>query len=371
MSQLDGLSLRPSDVDSKYNIKSIGMPRVIGPGNDVNVWQLWFQGRDSTAEDNLVNHSTGRIYYATSADGLSDWNIHPSNPILVPSNDEGNWWYFDSSHVGLGDIIQPGNGAQSKFVTQDGMYFMYTFGGGQDVIELPKSNASVKGAKMEIGLAVSQDGIHWSRVEGPSPRGSYLEVGKFEEFDGQFVGWPTVLEVAPLYKMYYSTYSPWMKRFVIGLAIAGDGLKWRKLGPVFSGGTKKSDFDYFGASRRHIVRLPSNEFRMWYEAIDADGKHSIGVASSADGFNWFKLSSSPVFERNPDVDAWDSGGVGSPHLIYLPEKKRWRMYYVGNALPKNEELSYDANTNELHLADSIGVAESIDEEGLVFTRVSR
>ena len=77
-------------------------------------------------------------------------------------------FFFDSEHVGLGDVIQPGRQAQLKFTDQGSVFLMYIFGGNGDEMNLPLSDGSglhrkVVGSKMEIGVAVSRDGQHWSR----------------------------------------------------------------------------------------------------------------------------------------------------------------------------------------------------------------
>jgi hypothetical protein len=63
-----------------------------------------------------------------------------------------------------------------------------------------------------------------------------------------------------------------------------------------------------------------------------------------------------------DAAAWDGGGVGSPHLIFLPDQQRWRMYYVGYPLGQDSDKDYELGSN------GIGVVESEDAEGLVFRR---
>lgn len=107
------------------------------------------------------------------------------------------------------------------------------------------------------------------RVEGPSAYGSVLEIGKkMQEFDALFVGWPSVLEVDNEYWMYYHTYNPISKKFIVGLATAKDGLlKWVKKGAVFSGSDKSDAFDFGGASRRHVIRMDDGTYKMYYEGI--------------------------------------------------------------------------------------------------------
>jgi hypothetical protein len=170
--------------------------------------------------------------------------------------------------------------------------------------------------------------------------------------------------------MYYHTYNPATKKFIIGGAVAKDGLmKWTKRGPVFEGGPADK-FDGRGASRRHVVRVDDGSYRMWYEGVSGVGVHSIGLATSLDGFRWERVQDEPVFQANPDSSAWDSEGVGSPHMIWLPEKKRWRMYYVGTSLSKDGSGNYVRAAEPAGKNACIGVAESLDEEGMYFQRVT-
>jgi len=353
----DGLLFNMEFVSNALNRNMIGlgMPKVYPPGKEGDEWLLWFHGRDDKFSNDIVKLSTGRIFFATSKDGLTNWKLDPDNPILNPSKEDGDWFYFDSEHVGLGDVIKPGMKAQSKFATQDGVYLMYIFGGNNEV-QLLNNDIKMKGMKMEIGVAVSQDGSHWSRIEGPAARGSILEVGSKDEFDSAFVGWPSVIEVNKEYWMYYHTYNPTSKTFSIGKAVAKDGtLKWTKKGVVFKAGASDK-FDGKGVSRRHVLKMADGSYRMWYEGVSNENIHSIGVATSLDGTNWERLSTEPVFTPNPDTEAWDAGGVGSPYLVWLNEYKRWRMYYVGTALNNSDKAAF-------------GIAESTDEDGLEWKRL--
>ena len=161
----DGLLFNMEFVSNALNRNMIGlgMPKVYPPGKEGDEWLLWFHGRDDKFSNDIVKLSTGRIFFATTKDGINNWKMDPDNPILNPSKEAGDWFYFDSEHVGLGDVIKPCMKAQSKFATQDGVYLMYIFGGNNEV-QLLNNDIKMKGMKMEIGVAVSQDGSHWSRV---------------------------------------------------------------------------------------------------------------------------------------------------------------------------------------------------------------
>ena len=95
------------------------MPRVLPPGQAGEDWLLWFHARDDGLADDVVKLSTGRILFASSKDGLSNWKFHEDSPVLNPNKEnDGDWYFFDSEHVGLGDVIQPGEKANEKFATQ-------------------------------------------------------------------------------------------------------------------------------------------------------------------------------------------------------------------------------------------------------------
>ena len=364
-----GLICRPSD----FGLKSIGMPKIMKPGASKE-WLVWFHGRTiEQSQESLVNLSTGNVYFCVSKDGISDWTLQEDNPVLQPGKTSGDWWWFDSEHVGIGDVINPGISAQSKFIAQQGLFIAYFFGGNSDSVTIDidqndgtqKRTKEIKGVKMEIGVAVSQDGVHWSKVEGDGAYSSILEVGGPGEFDNQFVGWPHVMEdenspASKRFKMYYHTYNPVTKKFVIGLALSKDGIRWGKVGPVFDGGGPGT-FDELGASRRFVVKTEEGHYKMWYEGVSRNGIHSIGLALSTDGIKWHRSGNEPIFQpRSEDDDAWDSGGVGSPHMVWIDAEEKWRLYYVGTKKKKNPNAE---------LETGIGVAESDDEKGLNFTRI--
>ena len=115
-----GLVLTVNDIASKgRSFLNLGMPRVLPPGQAGEDWLLWFHARDDKLADDVVKLSTGRILFASSKDGLSGWKFHEDSPVLNPNKEnDGDWYFFDSEHVGLGDVIQPGEKANEKFATQ-------------------------------------------------------------------------------------------------------------------------------------------------------------------------------------------------------------------------------------------------------------
>ncbi len=76
--------------------------------------------------------------------------------------------------------------------------------------------------------------------------------------------------------------------------------------------------------------VDTKRFLMFYEAVAADGTRSIALATSADGKRNWQRCSSPLLTANPDADAWDAGGVGTPCAVPMSEG-RWRLYYAGRS----------------------------------------
>ncbi len=142
-------------------------------------------------------------------------------------------------------------------------------------------------------------------------------------------------------------------------------LRWNKKGPVITGSDNTDDFDFNGVTRRFVGQMEDGSFQMWYEGVSSGNRHTIGIASSQDGIQWTKLYNKPIFTASEHESDWDSGGVGSPHLVWLPKERKWRMYYMGcgggNAHKGYPEASATA---------ALGVAESTDESGHTFVRLA-
>jgi hypothetical protein len=80
-----------------------------------------------------------------------------------------------------------------------------------------------------------------------------------------------------------------------------------------------------------VVRdIDSKQYFMFYEAVAADGRRSIGVAVSKDGLRGWQRCPQPVLEGSGKAGAWDEGGVGCPWAVSMAGGA-WRLYYSGRA----------------------------------------
>lgn len=268
----------------------------------------------------------------------------PGGSCLAP-NVEARWG-FDTTHVGVGDVHPFSRMVQNNA----GLYWMYYFGGDANVPpEGSPAPANVVGTAMSIGVAVSNDGVHWKRVEGDHSSGAVLEPK-----EGQlFVGWPQVImtSVEPeAWRMYYHALNVESRRFEIGLATSGDGMRWEHAeGPCLAPGPDGA-FDCGGVSARCVLRDPASSsgssggggWLMFYEAQDAARRHTIGLARSADGVAWVR-GDAPVFAPSDASDAcsdggdggdgardgaWDGAAVARPWVVPLDDGSAM-LYYLG------------------------------------------
>merc|ERR1719297_342464 len=93
---------------------------------------------------------------------------------------------------------------------------------------MDNNESTIMGMNMCIGIAISQDGIHWGRMEGDNPNGSILS----PDDDELYCAWPDVVhkEKEMNYILHYSTMKSDTKQKCIHYATSKDGFRWEKKG---------------------------------------------------------------------------------------------------------------------------------------------
>eukprot|EP00535_Pseudo-nitzschia_heimii_P000344 CAMPEP_0197187444 /NCGR_PEP_ID=MMETSP1423-20130617/15837_1 /TAXON_ID=476441 /ORGANISM="Pseudo-nitzschia heimii, Strain UNC1101" /LENGTH=467 /DNA_ID=CAMNT_0042639011 /DNA_START=181 /DNA_END=1584 /DNA_ORIENTATION=+ len=344
---------------------------------------MWYHGRSAEQDtsENLPPLSTGRVGRATSKNGLvwekdtkgsSDADI---DGVSLGLNEE-SWWGFDTAHVGLGSVLLPMT--TPAVMTEGGIYLMYYFGGSFEETKINQytNNANIpddlkiQGMNMKIGVAVSQDGETWGRVEGDDPTGACMvayntddpntaDMAKMKDDDNKsnvnlreelYCGWPEVVvkidernESNSGFFMYYSTMTKEDKQKCLGVAVSSDGFRWYKRGICLEPSPASEDEggldDDAGVARCNVFRnanfseldqtwTDAPGYTMLYEGVSSiDNKHRIFKATSPDGRVWTKQGL--AFDIGDDEnDDWDCDGVGSPNILRLDDGSE-RMYYVG------------------------------------------
>eukprot|EP00581_Thalassiosira_minuscula_P010726 CAMPEP_0183727494 /NCGR_PEP_ID=MMETSP0737-20130205/25737_1 /TAXON_ID=385413 /ORGANISM="Thalassiosira miniscula, Strain CCMP1093" /LENGTH=451 /DNA_ID=CAMNT_0025959145 /DNA_START=121 /DNA_END=1476 /DNA_ORIENTATION=+ len=391
---------RPSTNEDSFDSLKLGTARVHrysdpDSGLDDSEYIMWYHGRDpKLGEDNsLPPLSTGRIGRATSRNGLI-WERDEEGSVDVDKEgvslglNTESWWGFDTAHVGLGQVLLPMMSPSIR--SEGGVYIMYYMGGSfeetkikeylePEKMDMVPDEAVLKGMKLKIGTAISQDGVTWGRVEGDDPSGACMvpkeddetlvknEKGELLEVPQElYCGWPEVV-VNPVtekegdeatkdpsrdnFFMYYSTMLKDTKEKAIACGVSYSGFAWSKRGIVLK---PSGPLDGAGCARCNVIKKASlnadglweegaNGWIMFYEGVSSeDGKHRILAAESDDLKSWNKLGL--ALDVGQGDDAWDMKGVGSPHVIRLDDGF-FRMYYTGEGV--------DGET-------AIGVAKSVD-----------
>ncbi len=271
----------------------IGSPTVILLRD---TFRMYYASSDSSGR--------GWIRYAYSTDGLN-WEKFPI-PVLEP--DDSSW---DGKFLDTPEIIH-----------DDGGFKLYYFG---DTDNNPQGGS--------IGIAISSDGIHWSRpLEQP-----VLNPGQPGEWDGLFIESPSVVYDSSnhTYFMYYSGVdSTWRVR--IGGAFSTDGINWSKFpeNPILTEGAPW-EWDGFSVATPSVIKRDTL-FEMWYCGASVrdfmeDGRIDtlwIGYATSTDGIHWRKFDGNPLFGTyTSPFKPEEIRGPWAPDVVFISGQGEFKMWY--------------------------------------------
>lgn len=285
--------MEPSLSPSNWNETFISSPMVI---EFKDTLRMWFSGANGEGFESIIN-----IGYAWSLDGLT-WNQHPE-PVLSPN--AGKW---DHPHN------------DSPIVLRDGDTLRMWFGGG-------KMNA--KG--MQIGYAISTDGISWEKHPDPVIQAN----NRPWNIDGVLPG--PVLKEDHEFKMWFGGgidqygYPTSKTKWSTGLATSADGINWFIHDePVLSYSTSSRDFDFSTALAGTVIKR-SDSYEMWYcgsKKLSDIGfpDASIGYAISEDGIAWEKYGHNPVLKAPPDIIGKYGVAFWKPSV--LVERNKYMMWFT-------------------------------------------
>ncbi|KAL0695363.1 hypothetical protein Bca4012_062543 [Brassica carinata] len=288
-------------------------------------WYMWYHGSSSKAKQNPVSDSVG---LAVSNNGIH-WErgkgkVESTDDVgLVMSSCE-DWWAFDKASVRPGEVVIM---SSSKVRADSSVYWMYYTGYTTETVEFqsqglnfelrnPDCDEKASVFRSLPGLAISQDGRHWARIED-------ADAG------------PAATKRTAL--MYYHSFDANSGEFCIGMARSREGIKWVKFGKILGG--RKSDkegsvyFDEVGVRYPCVARNKRDgSYVMAYEGVDRNGKTSIGLAVSEDGLkDWKRVQDEEAVLDVGEGGAWDDEGVGCPYLVEMDggSDHQWSMYYRG------------------------------------------
>ena len=307
-----GLILKASETDRCDGYRLGGAIVDHDAVNDL--WRMWYYCRDRDFRG-PATLGTGYVAHAVSEDGIH-WQridgLETKGSVFAPNPDADT---FDHVHIGLTDISR---GA--------GEWLMWYFGGDAQPrkTEAAMLGDAVVGLGMRPGLARSDDGIHWTRVEGHATGGALLD---FPDHD-LYAAWPNVLFDGRRYIIQYTAPTLDLSYFHTRTAFSDDGIHWTRAGDLqWADGVRP--YDEGGIVTRQTMLNPlsgGRRFLMVYTATDRAHKRSIAAAESDDGLNWHHLYDEPIFHAG-NTGAWDTGGVAANRLVVA--RNTLYFYYYG------------------------------------------
>lgn len=312
-------------------------------------WYMWYYGKSNE------NPSSDLIGLAISSNGVH-WErgggpARSSSEVGFVMNCGKDWWAFDTEGIRPSEVVIM---SSTRVRASSAVYWLYYTGYSSERIEFSDNSLEFSlenpdryftnddekngenGRSRRIfkslpGLAISQDGRHWARIEGEHHSGALFDVGSDKEWDSLFVSSPQVVfHGNGDLRMYYHSFDVEKGHYAIGIARSRDGIRWVKLGKIMGGG-KSGSFDEFGVMNACVARnRRDGNYVMAYEGVAADGSRSIGMAVSPDGLKeWVRLQDEAILKPS-DKGCWDDKGVGSPYLVSMDtDADDLRLYYRG------------------------------------------
>ncbi|KAI3945195.1 hypothetical protein MKX01_034956 [Papaver californicum] len=327
-------------IENSWDSREIGSPVVKRFLSDEEErWYMWYHGSNSSNGGDTVG-------LAVSSNGIH-WErgtglVQSSSDVGCVMKCSQDWWAFDTLSIRPSEIVIM---SSSKVRVSAAVYWLYYTGFNSEQLEVPGTpkirvenpeRNGEEGAANDVfrslpGLAISQDGRHWARIEGEHHSGALFDVGAGNEWDSLFISEPKVVfHKSGDLRMYYHSFDVESGKFAIGIARSRDGMKWVKLGKIISGENEGS-FDEFGVKSASVVRKRNGGYLMAYEGVAANGEKSIGLAESSDGLkDWNKCAHGAVLKPSVEEDGWDNKEVGHPCLVQMDgDADEWRLYYRG------------------------------------------
>lgn len=251
---------------------------------------LYYEGNYKMWYTTLASGGIGSIGYAVSIDGIN-W----TRPVIGPVITRGSYFDWDGYSVAVGAVIIENN------------QFKLFYSG------VSQTNQS------GIGLAVSNDGINWTKNNQP------LLVNE----DGEdLITVDEVIKIGNQYLMYYSSRK--FNYYSIKLAISSDGINWTRYSsnPILTANQSWEGLGVYAPS----VYYDGNKYHMVYMNANAN---AFGEAISSNGVQWTKISNQPF---------WSTNNINWAYSIQYPY---WRIF-------SNQLRLYYAGTNSF--GDNIGLA---------------
>ncbi|GIW08176.1 MAG: hypothetical protein KatS3mg060_2981 [Dehalococcoidia bacterium] len=223
----------------------------------------------------------------------------------------------------------------------------------------------------QIGLATTTTGVDFppsSRAQGAiRPDDPVIPRGLFP-YMADSVGDPTWLKDGNVYKVWFTAVDA-NGRTTIGYGTSTDGgLTWNVLNtPVLQpGGAGAPDTNFVGEPM--VIKDRNGIYRMWYSGADSFNTRRILYATSTDGVNWTKYGfNGGVVMTLPNDDVLN-GNAYDPAVVE-DEFGNWWMWFAGVQKPNNFLIFMAFNPRPL-LNDAAPGATTVSGQGTPGTPVT-
>lgn len=206
----------------------------------------------------------------------------------------------------------------------------------------------------QVGLAISDDGIHWKKANQGKP---VMEHGPPGSFDETKIDHPTVVYFNNRFHMWY-TAGPGSGPYTIGYATSADGIKWQRENdgkPVLTAGPT-GKFDQDGVLHPTALRDENGLLHLWYNGVDQGRGFRIGYVTSRDGIHWKRMNGGkPVLEPT-EINGQSESYVYNAYV--LRDQGRYHMWYS----------SAQGITQNRYATNGSGIVYCVSEDGIHWTR---
>ncbi len=356
-------------------------PVVIWNRPEQSWWMLYTQRRANVESADVAYCYGNRVGIASSRDQGQSWlcrgTLDLEDSTLVCEHENSDFYLpnLAPETMMFADTFRNGTpfSKDPHVVHFGGRYLMY-----YSVPPYRKPHAPVKG--WGIGIAESQNLIHWQRIGEVTPQADYEGKGlcapcarviedrvhlfyqtygngkrdaichavsrdglQFTRNSTNPIFSPTgawtagraidaeVIEFQGRTLLYFATRDPSMKIQMTGVAAAPlkthfSRDQWTQLveGPVI-----KPELPWEGKCVEGASIIPRNgKLYMFYAGNYNNAPQQVGVASSDDGLTWTRLSDQP-FLPNGKPGEWNASESGHPHIFEDTQGRTW-LFYQGN-----------------------------------------
>lgn len=218
-----------------------------------------------------------------------------------------------------------------------------------------------------IGLATSQDGLHWTKANAGQPVLAHGGPGTADETKADH---PAVVRFAGRFHMWY-TAGPRGSQYQICYATSEDGYRWERQNdgqPVLGPG-QTGKFDDRVVLHPAVVRDANGLLHIWYNGVGPQKDFHVGHATSEDGIKWERQNGGdPVLSA---VTVGERKEVYVYNVMVLLEDGVYHMWYSaalditpqGQYAPHGSAINYAVSGDGTHWTRDTGITLVSGNEG--------